>query len=222
MPRAILKSSYVYSRRQFEISKQGLTQIIQPIEQLTAYISYARQNVHPKLTEEAGEELVKAYVELRKLGEDVRAAERRITATTRQLESMIRLSEAHAKMRLSEEVTVDDVHEAVRLIRSAIKESATDPITGRIDMDLLGGISNSERRRKGDMKNAIIGLLDDMARGAGGARYNDVLKRLQEQSTGITIASGEFADACRSLETEGLIRVSGEGARRAIRKISGF
>ncbi|KAG0642461.1 MCM2/3/5 family-domain-containing protein [Tuber brumale] len=193
-----------------------------PIEQLTAYISYARQNVHPKLTKEAGEELVRAYVDLRKLGEDVRAAERRITATTRQLESMIRLSEAHAKMRLSEEVTVDDVHEAVRLIRSAIKESATDPVTGRIDMDLLGGISNSERRRKGDMKNAIIGLLDEMARGAGGARYNDVLKRLQEQSTGITVASGEFTDACRALETEGLIRVSGEGARRAIRKISSF
>jgi DNA replication licensing factor MCM4 len=195
---------------------------IVPIEQLTAYISYARQNIHPKLTEEAGEELVRAYVDLRKLGEDVRAAERRITATTRQLESMIRLSEAHAKMRLSEEVTIDDVHEAVRLIRSAIKESATDPVTGRIDMDLLGGISNSERRRKGDMKNAIIGLLDGMAKGAGGARYNDVLKRLQEQSTGITVASGEFADACRTLEAEGLIRVSGEGARRAIRKISSF
>jgi len=43
-------------------------------------------------------ELVDAYVEMRKLGEDVRAAERRITATTRQLESMIRLAEAHAKL----------------------------------------------------------------------------------------------------------------------------
>lgn len=164
---------------------------------------------------------MKSYVELRKLGEDVRAAERRITATTRQLESMIRLAEAHAKMRLSEDVTIDDVHEAVRLIRSAIKESATDPVTGRIDMDLLGGISNSERRRKGDMKNAILALLDEMARG-GTARYSDVLKKLQEQTTGVTIASGEFADVCRSLETEGLIRVSGDGPRRAIRKLAGF
>ena len=63
---------------------------------------------------------------MRKLGQDVRAAEKRITATTRQLESMIRLSEAHAKMRLATEVTSADVKEAVRLIRSALKMSATD------------------------------------------------------------------------------------------------
>jgi len=55
--------------------------------------------IKPTITEEAGEELVKQYVEMRKLGDDVRASEKRITATTRQLESMIRLSEAHAKMR---------------------------------------------------------------------------------------------------------------------------
>jgi DNA replication licensing factor MCM4 len=66
---------------------------------LTAYISYAREIIKPSITEEAGEALVKQYVEMRKLGEDVRASEKRITATTRQLESMIRLSEAHAKMR---------------------------------------------------------------------------------------------------------------------------
>jgi DNA replication licensing factor MCM4 len=58
-----------------------------------------RETVKPTITEAAGEELVKQYVEMRKLGEDVRASEKRITATTRQLESMIRLSEAHAKMR---------------------------------------------------------------------------------------------------------------------------
>ena len=91
----------------------------------------------PKITQAAADKLVDAYVEMRKLGEDVRAAERRITATTRQLESMIRLSEAHAKMRLAEEVTADDVDEAVRLIKSALKQAATDARTGLIDMSLL-------------------------------------------------------------------------------------
>ena len=38
-----------------------------------------------------------------------------ITATPRQLESLIRLSEALAKMRLSEEVTDGDVGEAIRV-----------------------------------------------------------------------------------------------------------
>ncbi|KAI5839163.1 MCM2/3/5 family-domain-containing protein [Morchella snyderi] len=205
-------------------SAAGISEVV-PIETLTAYISYARQNIHPKLSSAAADELVKAYVELRKLGEDVRAAERRITATTRQLESMIRLSEAHAKMRLSTEVTIDDVSEAVRLIRSAIKESATDPLTGRIDMDLLGGVSNAERRRKGDLKSALASLLDEMSRGpaaaTGGVRYTDVLKRLQEQSAK-KVESGEFAEVVRGLETEGVVRVSGDGARRVIRKISTF
>lgn len=115
----------------------------QPIEFLTSYISYARSHIHPVISVPAAEELVKAYVEMRKLGEDVRAAERRITATTRQLESMIRLSEAHAKMRLSEEVTEEDVREAVRLIKSAIKESATDPVS--IPYKVLRDIPNYYR-----------------------------------------------------------------------------
>ena len=195
--------------------------VSKPIEFLTSYISYARQYIHPKITEEASAELVRAYVELRKLGEDVRAAERRITATTRQLESMIRLSEAHAKMRLSEDVTLDDVKEAVRLIKSAIKESATDPITGRIDMDLLGGIGVSERRRKSDLKAAILGVLDEMTRSGGGVRYLDVLKRLQERSD-VRPESGEFAEAMRALEAEGHVAVAGgEGNRRTVRRVTG-
>ena len=50
-----------------------------------------------------------------------------ITATPRQLESMIRISEAIAKMRLATEVVKNDVEEAVRLIKHAMQQSATDP-----------------------------------------------------------------------------------------------
>lgn len=67
---------------------------------------------------------MQAYVEMRNAGADARSNDRRITATTRQLESMIRLSEAHARMRYSEQVEVEDVEEANRLIREALKESA--------------------------------------------------------------------------------------------------
>lgn len=145
---------------------------ILPIEFLTSYISYARAKCQPRISDEASKELVKAYVEMRKLGEDVRAAERRITATTRQLESMIRLAEAHAKMRLAETVTREDVLEAVRLIKSALKQAATDARTGLIDMSLLTeGTSASERRRKADLKNAVLALLDDMTRQGQAARY---------------------------------------------------
>lgn len=157
---------------------------------------------------------------MRKLGEDVRAAERRITATTRQLESMIRLSEAHAKMRLSEEVTADDVLEAVRLIKSALKQAATDARTGLIDMSLLTeGTSASERRRKQDLKNAITALLDEMTRQGGNARYADVVRRLAEQSS-VPIEGAELTEALRTLEQEGQLQIIGEGPRRSIRRVT--
>lgn len=192
------------------------------MEFLTAYISYARSHVHPTITQPAADALVQSYVAMRKLGEDVRAAERRITATTRQLESMIRLAEAHAKMRLSPTVEADDVNEAVRLIQSALKQAATDARTGLIDMGLLTeGTSASERKRKEDLKKGVLGVLDDMLRQSGASvRYGDVLRTLSEQSSA-PVEGQEFAEAVRSLEQEGRVQLVGEGPRRAIRRVAG-
>lgn len=73
-----------------------------------------------------------------------------ITATPRQLESMIRISEALAKMRLSKMVEKADVEEAVRLINHALQQAATDPNTGEINMDIIttGQIKTSKERLK--------------------------------------------------------------------------
>ncbi|KAF2088396.1 MCM-domain-containing protein [Saccharata proteae CBS 121410] len=193
-----------------------------PVEFLTSYISYARQQVQPRLTAEAGETLVKEYVAMRKLGEDVRAAERRITATTRQLESMIRLSEAHAKMRLSSSVEASDVEEAVRLIKSALKQAATDARTGLIDMALLTeGTSAAERRQKADLKTALIGILDEMTRAGSAVRLSEVVRRVGEGSS-VAVESGEVVEALRALEAEGKVQITGEGARRSVRRVTGL
>jgi DNA replication licensing factor MCM4 len=190
---------------------------------LTAYISYARSLVHPKITAEAGDALVDAYVEMRALGADVRAQEKRITATTRQLESMIRLAEAHAKMRLASTVEASDVAEAVRLIKSALKQAATDQRTGLIDMGLLTeGVSASERRRKEDMKNAVLSVLDDMIRSGStaAARVTEISKRLAEGS-GEEIDGQEVVDVLKRLEAEGQVMMSGTGAGRSVRRVTG-
>lgn len=156
---------------------------------------------------------------MRKLGQDVRAAEKRITATTRQLESMIRLAEAHAKMRLSAEVTRGDVLEAERLIRSALKTAATDA-QGRIDMSLLTeGTSAAERKRREDMKGAVLALLDDLTAGGQVVKYAEVVKKLAE-TAGVPVEPGEFAECVRALEMDGSITVAGEGARRNIRRVT--
>ncbi|KXX78723.1 DNA replication licensing factor mcm4 [Madurella mycetomatis] len=192
---------------------------ILPIEFLTSYISYARANIHPSISPEAGRELVDSYVEMRKLGQDVRAAEKRITATTRQLESMVRLSEAHAKMRLSATVTRDDVKEAVRLIKSALKTAATDA-QGRIDMSLLTeGTSAAERKRRADMKDAVVKLLDELTAGGQAVRFSEVARKLAE-GAGVPVEAGEFAEVMRTLEMEGAVMVTGEGARKSVRRVT--
>jgi DNA replication licensing factor MCM4 len=71
--------------------------------------------IHPVITEEAGLQLVKNYVDMRQLNKSNRPKEEKSpSATTRQLESMIRLSEAHARMRFSKTVEMEDVEEAHR------------------------------------------------------------------------------------------------------------
>ena len=160
---------------------------------------------------------------MRSLGANVQAQERRITATTRQLESMIRLSEAHAKMRLSQTVEADDVLEAVRLIKSAIKQSATDARTGLIDMALLTeGVSAGERRQKEDLKKAVLGVADEVARTGGTLRISEVARKVQEAASGsVTVEANEVNEALRALELEGLVQITGEGARRSVKRVVG-
>lgn len=77
---------------------------------LRDYISYAKEHISPKLSEEAGQRLIQAYVDMRKVG----SGRGQISAYPRQLESLIRISEAHAKIRFSQTVEVEDVEEAWR------------------------------------------------------------------------------------------------------------
>ncbi|KGU34609.1 minichromosome maintenance protein 4 (cell division control protein 54) [Candida albicans P75063] len=188
-----------------------------PVELLTLYIQYAKENFNPVMTEEGKNELVRSYVEMRKLGEDARSSEKRITATTRQLESMIRLSEAHAKMRLSERVELIDVKEAVRLIKSAIKDYATDPVTGRIDMDMIQtGTTAQQRRVQEDLVSEIMKIIEE---NNNLIRFNDLSVKLNERSS-FRVENSVINEGLRRLQQEGKIMKTGDSHRRTIRKIA--
>ncbi|GAA5876263.1 hypothetical protein JCM8547_003751 [Rhodosporidiobolus lusitaniae] len=194
---------------------------IMKIEDLSAYISFARNHIHPVLTAEASTVLVQAYVEMRNAGADARSNDRRITATTRQLESMIRLSEAHARMRYCESVEVQDVVEANRLIREALKESATDPLTGLIDLDLLGGQSSGQRKLRGDLRREVVHLLSSTHTATSkGMRFTELIKQLESQSS-VKIDASELNEVVRGLEGEGSVRVSGSGNTRSVKLVGG-
>ncbi|CAH2352835.1 DNA replication licensing factor Mcm4p [[Candida] railenensis] len=188
-----------------------------PVEFLTLYIQYAKEYYNPVMTEEGKQELVKCYVEMRKLGDDSRSSEKRVTATTRQLESMIRLSEAHAKMRLSDRVELSDVKEAVRLMKSAIKEYATDPITGRIDMDMVQtGTTSAQRKMQEDLEKEILNILNESN---NNIKFNDLVQKLNEK-VAFRIENSEVNESVRRLQQEGKVIETGDSHRRTIRKIA--
>ena len=97
-----------------------------------------------------------AFTDMRKIG----SGRGLVSAYPRQLESLIRLSEAHAKMRFSDTVEIVDVEEAKRLHREALKQSATDPKTGIIDVGILTtGVSASERDRRKELAKELKRML---------------------------------------------------------------
>jgi len=79
-----------------------------------------------------------------------------VSAYPRQLESLIRLSEALARIRLSDTVEVSDVEEAYRLHREALKQSATDPLTGKVDVNIIAaGMSMTTRKYVAELSEVV-------------------------------------------------------------------
>ncbi|KAF6777174.1 hypothetical protein AHF37_03518 [Paragonimus kellicotti] len=176
---------------------------------LKEYISYAKTNFHPKLSDEAGEYLVREYVEMRKLG----SGRGQITAYPRQLESLIRLSEAHARLRLSNEVTADDCREARRLQREALKQAAIDPLTGTIDINILTtGVSSSMRKRREEMAAAVWTLLEEKPRVLTFV-YSRILEELRSRSERM-ITREAFEDGLNMLKNSNKIDWAGNTIRK--------
>ncbi|KRY78274.1 DNA replication licensing factor MCM4, partial [Trichinella pseudospiralis] len=120
---------------------------------LKDYITYAKATCFPILNEEARDYLVEKYVEMRKGGN---ISHGQICAYPRQLESLIRLGEARAKIRLSPVVERKDVEEAYKLYKEALKQSATDPTTGKVDINILALGTSAGARKQMDQLRIIV------------------------------------------------------------------
>ncbi|TPX38673.1 hypothetical protein SeMB42_g06603 [Synchytrium endobioticum] len=97
----------------------GLPEIIS-IPFLKKYIHYAKTRIKPVLTEEASEIISEAYAELRSRNEGENNKFKTLPITPRTLETLIRLSTAHAKARLSNKVEEVDAEAAKELLQYAL------------------------------------------------------------------------------------------------------
>ena len=111
------------------------------IDILTKYLSYAKRG-DPSLTKEAENLIMEFYLKMRNIsGED---KENMITITPRQLEGLIRLATARARLLLKNKVEGEDADRAIYLFNEMLKNSGTDVNTGKVDIGVLQGRPKSE------------------------------------------------------------------------------
>ncbi|MHC1585069.1 MAG: minichromosome maintenance protein MCM, partial [Candidatus Syntropharchaeia archaeon] len=165
-----------------DVPQKDISDIMAPIQPeippdlLRKYIAYSRRNIFPVMTEEARKRFVDFYVGLRKEGEDENAP---VPTTARQLEALIRLGEASARMRLSDEVTIDDAERVISIVTSCLKQVGVDPETGRLDVDwLLASTTKTQRDRAKIIKNIVKELLYEYE---DGVPREEVLKVAKEK-----------------------------------------
>jgi len=149
-------ADHVLKMRHFE--EDAAAPVIDPAF-LRKYIAYARANVHPKLTVETGEKLKEFYLEMRAMsGEDSA-----VSITVRQYDSLIRISEASAKVRLSETVDIEDAQRAINLMSLSLRQFGFEPSTGKIDIDRVEGqrMTSAQRGKTKVMMDVIAAIESD-------------------------------------------------------------
>jgi len=126
-----------------------------PVELFRKYIAYSRKNILPVLTDDAAEKIRDYYVDLRSGSKET------VRATPRQLEALVRLAEASARLRLSDTVTVSDAERAIKLTNFVLREIAYDQTTGEIDIDrIVTDYPKSTRDRIRIIEDIIRELID--------------------------------------------------------------
>ncbi len=177
-------------------------------ELLRKYIAYARRNVNPQLTDEANEVLKEFYVSTRNSNPEEQGA---VPITARQLEAIIRLSEASAKIKLKEYVEKEDAEKAVRLQMACLKEVGVDPETGEIDVEILEGGTPKSDRDKIQRVTEEIKLLEEEF--AGDAPLNVLLSNMSEK---YGVSEDKTEQIVRNLKQKGVIYEPNTGYFRRV------
>ncbi len=123
------------------------------------YVAYAKQNIHPTLSDEAIKEIKDFYVNLRNAPVSGDMAVKAIPITARQLGALVRMGEASARTRLSEVVEKQDAERAIGIMKYYLMQAGFDQDTQSFDIDkIVTGVTASKRGKIIEVKNALIDM----------------------------------------------------------------
>jgi replicative DNA helicase Mcm len=147
------------------------------IDLFSKYLSYARETV-PALTQEAIDLIRSYYMDMRKV-----ESEGMITVTPRQLEGLIRLATARARLLLKDRVDAEDASRAIYLVEQMLRTAGVDVNTGKMDVGVLYGKPQSEVSKSK--------TLMDVFKGLSGSENNDVDEKALIDEL---VKTGKFTD----------------------------
>ncbi|MBP2144969.1 replicative DNA helicase Mcm [Methanofollis sp. W23] len=139
------------------------------------YIAYAKRNCFPTITPEARNALRDYYLTLRNLAD----TNKPVPVTARQLEALVRLGEASARIRLSETVEIEDAERVIKIVDTCLRQVAYDAESGTFDIDKwTTGISKQQR----DIVRTVKEVIRDLGGEDGLANLEQVVEEMLKQS----------------------------------------
>ncbi|XP_038903979.1 probable DNA helicase MCM8 isoform X2 [Benincasa hispida] len=136
------KRESLVSRLRLDKAKDG-DFVPLPGQLLRKYIAYARTFVFPRMSKPAADILQKFYLKLR----DENTSGDGTPITARQLESLVRLAEARARVDLREEITVQDAMDVVEIMKESLYDKYVDE-HGVLDFGRSGGMSKQKEAKR--------------------------------------------------------------------------
>ncbi len=107
------------------------------------YVAYAKRTCFPRLNDAARGALSGYYMKLRDLAS---GSNKPVPVTARQLEALIRLAEASARIRLSQEIDLEDAQRVINTVDACLRQVAYDAKSGSFDIDrVVTGIPKGRR-----------------------------------------------------------------------------
>jgi replicative DNA helicase Mcm len=188
-----------------ELHRKGSSPVEPPVsaELLRKYISYAK-SFKPILTQDALKRLNDFYLAMRSASE---AEGSPVAITARQLESLVRTSEARARAALRKEVQAEDAEAAIAIMKKSLEEVGIDlsSYSSKIDIDIImTGRSKSMR----DRLQIILTALIEMGKDTGMVEKEALEMELEQK---YKIARAESDRLLSQLLREGTIYEPREG-----------